>query len=188
MNDRTLSDAPKKRSWGVTAMGPNATDTAVYCSLLALWAVAMLKSALRPDEKTDYGNRLVTQRRRYARALFAEGLFAASAAWLLLTESPGGLWLFIKGLYGSMGPASLVLDACLALIPLNLVILPASFLYLYWRPVPAAYWSKKGYCPTVWRREGYRSFVTELELMDLKALGFKPFKDITPQNFGAPPT
>ncbi len=108
----------------------NAIDTAVYCSLLAFWAASVLYGALRPVN--------ITQRRRYTHALFAECIFAASAVWLVFARIPYRLPAVASELFRSVGPASLILDLGLVLIPLNLAMTPAAFLYIYRRPVPMA--------------------------------------------------
>lgn len=171
-------------------MGLGATDAAFYCALLAFLAAAVLDTAFRPDERTRFTKRLVTQRRRYGYALFAESLFVAADVWLLLIESPSRLWTAVRGLFGLFGPVSLILDAGLVLALMGLLAIPFSFLYIYRRPVAAAYWSRsrKGYCPTPWRRDKCPGFVTESQLMQLEGPNLEAFAGIEPQDFGAPLT
>ena len=114
----------------------NAIDTAVYCSLLAFWAASVLYGALRSDNTMQLTK--ITQRRRYTHALFAECIFAASAVWLVFARIPYRLPVVASELFRSVGPASLILDLGLVLIPLNLAMTPAAFLYIYRRPVPMA--------------------------------------------------
>jgi len=106
-------------------------DAVIYTGLSGYLTASVLWATRQQHAQTRSGA-LMTQRRRYTYALFAQGMAAASVLWLLSTGTVGSMTQAVKGWFVLIGPADGIIVAGLLCHALSLVLSPLVWGYLYY--------------------------------------------------------